>query len=470
MSKETLKQAIYNSVVTETVTFATAVSFERLSKSILRNLFSKRSMNSILLKPHKENPLVVDVTGMVMDVCCVAFYAALQRRYHDHSQRTTPTLDYLYDKYGFSFYGITGTNGPLLDLTPKHMERILGKERFHNLAVVPRRFIFMDDDSEEVFTPNQHSITPIPAMITEGFVFQESGMFDMGVIMLGAKNFLAYVPVTVEDGEYSGSIKVTGEPLDVCASIVAIMDISMSDGKAKDNVLNKFKKDYNLDPESVLKHSQVLWNNYQEKKQTNDPFKGIAKKIIGSSSEKTVEEIHTFPTEEACTLGFDYACQIGDICVTQVGSNIVIVRGPVLRVCALLAVFLDLSQSAPAETEQLLNELEVKYSVDRKDIIRTIQLNYVTRRIPGMYRRRAEGINKDLILRHFVQKSDDDVETELEKKTEAKYDELKEIFINLRDKDISLAEKEKLLDKFAKMTSVTMLVIAMEKHFQDTNI
>ena len=70
----------------------------------------------------------------------------------------------------------------------------------------------------------------------------------------------------------------------------------------------------------------------------------------------------------------------------------------------------------------------------------------------------------------LLQKSDDDVETELEKKTEAEYDEVKDLFIRLRDKDVSLAEKEILLDKFASLAGVSVLIIALEKHLQDTSV
>lgn len=469
MSKPTLEQAIRGTVINETVIFASKAGYEHCSNGIRlkqgpQNLF--RMVNDpLVLTPSMDNPLEVEVVGTVTDVCIVVFAVAVA--YSSDVSGTTihATMDYLQDKYGFSFKSTYGTVSPALDLTPEHIERILGKEKAKEFNVDNVALTFT-----KPFTPNEHSVTPIPTKVTEAYAFQEFNPFDKGSHKLAAKNFLETAPVDYLDGAVYGSIEITGEPLDVCACIIVFMEIEGAFGSNKKNVLDNFKEKYKLDPELILNRAQNLSRSYIEggpsRIQPKKIFKGLDEPSVGPIA----EEIYTFVSEEACSEGFEYACQIGDVCTTRVGDKTVILRGPVLKVCALLATFSDLVKPEPAQTERLLAGLEVKYSVDRKDIIRTIQLNYVTRRIPGMYRRRAAGINKDLILRHFVQKSDDDVETELEKKTEAEYDEVKDLFIRLRDKDVSLAEKEILLDKFASLAGVSVLIIALEKHLQDTSV
>lgn len=491
MSKQTLEQAISDAVITETVTFASEAGITHCRQAIASkqgpNGLFRFLQKEVTLVRRSDNDLNVDITGMVTDVCIVAF--GVVSAYHPH--RGTYSIDsivgYLRDRYGFSFTMVCGDVRPTLTLTQEHIKFILGEKYKAELDSMPGTF----ELTALPFTPNEHSVTPLVPKVTETFAFPEVGPFDMGSNVLAAKNFLREVPVEFSDGATYGTIVLTGEALVVCACVYMFMEMNNSDGVHKANILEHFKEKYSLQPEAIVEHCKFLRKRAVKlERATNGET--LTHELTKQSP---ATEIWTFkptnnPAEALKTVesAFNYASNVIDVNVTRFGEYVIQLSGPAIKVAALLVVMCDMQKESMSGTSELLEDIRKKYGFTSKEVISMIRKIYVSRSIPGYIRSRSpedqlaladislrsrsyiDRQRDDLVLRHFVQKCEGDDESKLEHLTEKHYDAFKDLFIQLRDPDVAFKEKEQLICDLWKYVTLPMLIMVMEQHFQSTDM
>jgi hypothetical protein len=448
MAKETLAEAIQNSIVTERVIFASKAGYEHCCKALERkagpqDIFKLVEKHVLFQLVDSENGYVVDVTGLVTDVCIVAFAVAIGYSTQISSYSIEATINYLRDKYGFGFVNTDDGTKAKLDLKQEHIERILGKERADaveypepNVEVTIQAYQRPDSTPSvdqtlaqafkysNQFTPNAHEIESIVLPVSEIYAFQTDMGQEAFDLLVKAK-FAGEIMLMS-----SQHLRLTGKAIDVAGGIMFLQGLEGPKQLYQTNLSTMLENKYNLSLPDIIESLHRLETSLALERKRLDPLEPIL--------DKTPEDIAEIMAHLRATHP-DYNTP-GALALEHWRTEVINPRPGMYRT--------RIGEKAICLTDEALKRLP---AADKGHQLYLSKQN-------------------ELVSRHFVSKDLGDETSILENLADPLYDEVIAYFMGLRDPDVSLDDKQALISKLREYVTLPMLIMVLERHYQLTDM
>lgn len=474
MSKETLQEAIGSVLVTETIKFTRKAMLDLYCDALQQkkgpnNIFQMIRGTIHVSAPTTDKDWEVVISGSISDVCVA--YSGYSIGYSEvlGTYSIETAFGYLRNKYGFSFKHVCGCVNPTLDMTWDMIVGVLGEERAAALGeptnvpvsatIVATKSepysldsVTAEDVSREavngkvLFTPNEHSIESIAApYVTETFVFDEP---------IGQEAFNVLMEAKFKYGFTLGgeqTIILKGTAVEVCAGIMFVFDFSHGLPESRAQLLDHLSKKYMINTSAINgRLAEMTTARILEQKRL-DPYEPIMNK-----SEEDIETIMTRIRENHSFTPVSFEDAMG---YPKSDPS----RG-LIRQC--------LNESGMTSLrKQVLGQKQGFYRkrLNGKDILLTSSFEKDLNSSVPQYRVR-QGQQDALILGHFGTKAVDIGNSQLEDLGDSLYSEAQELFMALRNPDVDKATKVDLLNQLREYATLPMLILAIEQHYQSSDM